>query len=155
MRHALRPFWTALLLVGVTCLWLGGNSWHVVTCSHGLFAHHTHACPDRSGSPNATTVPSCSCHSAVGEPRRQACPSPDAANGDTSSPVAPLVPDHDGESCAICQWYVCCVAISLTGIDLTLWSALTFSGMPEDAIAPANYIVRIVQPRGPPALHSA
>jgi len=149
VRYGLRPFWTALLIFSVTGLWLGGNSWHAVTCSHGIFSHHhAHACSGSHANINALLpVTFCCSH----EPESA---SPEATEQESDSSI-PLAPQHDEGNCPICQWYVHCLATAIAGVEFSFWNAFSLQVIPDSAAAPLLFVCRISQPRAPPAMRMA
>jgi len=130
MRAARRPFLIMLLIAGISSLWTGGNAWHVVTCGH-----HDHG---RFEAAESTCSHSSCCHHHAAAPV-------EPESGDT-----PLSPDHDHDSCPVCQWYTLHHASVVALVELVSTELLcTQAVLPVLPQLPGE-LVRYCQPRAPP-----
>ncbi|MCG6158226.1 hypothetical protein [Rubinisphaera margarita] len=129
MRLAHRPFLIMLLTAGILSLWTGGNAWHAITC--GLHDH------GRSDAADSACSHSTCCHHSHGSPVQE--------SSDT-----PLAPDHDHDSCPVCQWYTLHHASVISTVELESTELLcTQAALPAVPLL-SGELVRYCQPRAPP-----
>ena len=132
MLQTIRPLLISCLLMGLSSLWVGGNAWHGLTCSHT----------------------DC-CHGDQGEPLRlgEAVPKQDLSDYKSHAPQSsPPASDHDKESCPICQWYSLCHATVTLPVILESNERLRFVQDDYSSIMLIDCLDNAAQPRAPPVI---
>lgn len=142
MHRAVRPFLISLLLLGLTSLWVGGNSWHSLTCSHTECCHdHHHDQLLHLGD----DVPE------KDIPEKD-IPEQHVADDESHPPLAPVAPGHDDENCPICQWHSLCLSTVSLPVALVSNECLTFALDCYSSVLLIDRLANALQPRAPPMI---